>query len=166
MQDPAEVKPQASAIETDRSGVRIPPPLIYIAGFLVGVALELAFPIAALPLAIVLAALIVGVAIWLALDGAAMLQFRRSGTSMVPMKPTTALVTSGPYRFTRNPMYVGMAALYAALALAVGVIWAIAVLPLVLLAIDRLVISREERYLERKFGDKYLQYRRRVRRWL
>jgi protein-S-isoprenylcysteine O-methyltransferase Ste14 len=152
--------------EADRSGVKIPPPLLYIAGFVVGVALELAFPIAALPLALALAALFVGVAIWLALDGAAMLHFRRSGTSMVPMRPSTALVTSGPYRFTRNPMYVGMAVLYAALALALGVIWALAVLPLVILAVDRLVIAREEPYLERKFGEQYREYKRRVRRWL
>ena len=150
----------------DRSGVKIPPPLFYIAGFLVGVVLELAFPIAALPLTIALAAALIGVAIWLALDGAAMLHFRRSGTSMVPMRPTTALVTSGPYQFTRNPMYLGMAVLYAALALALGVIWALAVLPLVILAVDRLVIAREEPYLERKFGEQYREYKGRVRRWL
>jgi protein-S-isoprenylcysteine O-methyltransferase Ste14 len=166
MQEPSSVNSPASRIETDRSGVRIPPPLIYIAGFLVGVALEVAFPIAALPLALALAAALVGIVIWLALDGAAMLHFQRARTSMVPMRPSTALVTSGPYRFTRNPMYLGMAVLYAALALALGVIWALAVLPLVILALDRLVIAREEPYLERKFGDQYRQYRGRVRRWL
>jgi protein-S-isoprenylcysteine O-methyltransferase Ste14 len=155
-----------SGNEPDLSGVKVPPPLFFIAGFLVGVALELLFPIAALPLAVALAALLVGIAIWLALDGAAMLHFRRSGTSMVPMRPTTALVTSGPYQFTRNPMYLGMAVLYVALALALGVIWALAVLPLVILAVDRLVIAREEPYLEGKFGDQYRDYKRRVRRWL
>ena len=150
----------------DRSGVNFPPPLIYIAGFMVGVALEVAFPIAALPLGLALAAAFIGLAIWLALDGAAMLHFRRARTSMVPMRPTTALVTSGPYRFTRNPMYVGMAVLYAAVALSLGVIWALAVLPLVIIAVDRLVIAREEPYLERKFGDEYREYKSRVRRWL
>jgi protein-S-isoprenylcysteine O-methyltransferase Ste14 len=63
-------------------------------------------------------------------------------------------------------MYVGMAALYAALAVALGVIWALATLPLVLVAVDRLVIAREEPYLERKFGGPYRDYRRRVRRWM
>jgi protein-S-isoprenylcysteine O-methyltransferase Ste14 len=154
--------------DPDSSGVRIPPPLIYIVGFLVGVALELAFPIAALPLALAVSAALIGFAIWLALDGAAMLHFRRARTSMVPMKPSTALVTSGPYGygFTRNPMYVGMAVLYAALALALGVIWALAFLPVVIFAVDRLVIAREEPYLERKLGDNYRDYKRRVRRWL
>jgi protein-S-isoprenylcysteine O-methyltransferase Ste14 len=156
----------AAGEPADRSGVTIPPPLIYVAGFLVGIVLELLFPIAALPLALALAAALIGGLIWLALDGAAMLHFRRARTSMVPMKPSTALVTSGPYRLTRNPMYVGMAVLYAALALALGVIWALAVLPIVILAVDRLVIAREEPYLKRKFGDRYLEYKRRVRRWL
>lgn len=129
-------------------------------------ALELAFPIGALPLALALLGGLIGGALWLALDGRAMLRFRRAGTSIAPTKPTTALVTSGPYRLTRNPMYVGMACLYAGLALALGVIWALAVLPLVLLAVDRLVIVREERYLEGKFGEEYREYMRRARRWL
>lgn len=150
----------------DRSGVRIPPPLLYVAGFLGGVGLELAVPIGALPLALALLSGLIGFGSWLALDGPAMILFRRAGTSMVPMRPTTVLVTSGPYRVTRNPMYVGMAALYLGLALALGVIWALALLPVVLLAVDRLVIVREERYLDTKFGEAYRDYKSRVRRWL
>jgi protein-S-isoprenylcysteine O-methyltransferase Ste14 len=95
-----------------------------------------------------------------------MVFFRRAGTSMIVTNPTTAMVTSGPYRFTRNPMYLGMAFLYIALALAFGVIWALIVLPAVIVAVDRLVIAREEPYLEAKFGDRYRAYKRRVRRWL
>lgn len=166
MQRPASINAPMSRDQPDRSGVKVPPPLIYVAGFLVGIVVELLFPISALPLPLALAAACTGLAIWLALDGAAMLQFRSARTSMIPMKPSTALVTSGPYRVTRNPMYVGMAVLYAALALALGVIWALAILPFVLLAVDRLVIAREEPYLERKFGDEYRQYKGRVRRWL
>jgi protein-S-isoprenylcysteine O-methyltransferase Ste14 len=166
MQPPTSIEERTRASGPDRSGVNFPPPLIYIAGFMLGVALEVAFPIAALPLGLALAAAFIGVAIWLALDGAAMLHFRRARTSMVPMRPTTALVTSGPYGFTRNPMYVGMAVLYSALALSLGVILALAVLPLVIIAVDRLVIAREEPYLERKFGDQYREYKSRVRRWI
>ena len=150
----------------DRSGVRIPPPLIFVAGFLAGVALELAFPIGALPFALALIAGLLGGALWLALDAPAMSRFRGAGTSIVPMRPTTALVTSGPYRFTRNPMYLGMAFLYAGLALAFGTIWALVLLPVVLLVVDRQVIAREERYLESKFGEAYREYKSRVRRWL
>lgn len=148
------------------SGVAFPPPLLYVVGFLVGVGLELVFPVGRPPLAVTLAGVLVGAAGWLLLDGAAMRSFGRAGTSTAPFKPSTTLVTDGPYRFTRNPMYVGMAFLYVAVALALGLLWPLAVLPLVLLAVDRLVIAREEPYLERTFSDDYRAYRARVRRWL
>jgi protein-S-isoprenylcysteine O-methyltransferase Ste14 len=148
------------------SGVAFPPPLLYVAGFLVGVGLELAFPVGRPPLVVTLAGVLIGAIGWLLLDGAATRLFARAKTSMVPYKPSTTLVTGGPYRFTRNPMYVGMAFLYAALAFAIGLVWPLAALPLVLLAVDRLVIAREEPYLERTFGEDYRAYRARVRRWL
>jgi protein-S-isoprenylcysteine O-methyltransferase Ste14 len=159
-------KPEAAAPKASTSGIRVPPPLYYVAGFLVGVALELIFPTNWPPFGIRLAATLLAGGAWLALDGAAMVSFRRAGTSMVPMNPTTALVTSGPYRFTRNPMYLGMAFLYVAFAFAFGVIWALAFLPPVLVIVDRLVIAREEPYLEREFGQAYRDYKARVRRWL
>jgi protein-S-isoprenylcysteine O-methyltransferase Ste14 len=152
--------------DSDTSGVRVPPPLFYIAGFLVGVALELAFPIGDPPFVVALAGALIGGGLWLALDGAAMLFFIRAGTSIVPTNPTTALITSGPYRFTRNPMYLGMAFLYVALAFALGMIWALMLLPVVIAAVDRLVIAREEAYLVRRFGQVYRDYMTRVRRWL
>jgi protein-S-isoprenylcysteine O-methyltransferase Ste14 len=151
---------------TDTSGVAFPPPLLYVAGFLVGLGLEVAFPVGRPPLTVTLVGVLIGAAGWLLLDGAAMRSFGRVKTSMIPFKPSTALVTDGPYRFTRNPMYVGMAFLYVALAFALGLLWPLAVLPLVLLAVDRLVIAREEPYLERRFGEDYRAYRARVRRWL
>jgi protein-S-isoprenylcysteine O-methyltransferase Ste14 len=150
----------------DSAGVWIPPPLFYVAGFLLGFAVELALPLSRPPLALALAGGAICIAIWLALDGSAMLRFRSARTSMVPMKPSTALVTSGPYLATRNPMYVGMAFLYAGLALLLGVIWSLAFLPAVLLMVHRFVIAREERYLEAKFGEEYRAYKGRVRRWL
>ncbi len=92
--------------------------------------------------------------------------FLKRGTSLIPGKRAEALVTSGPYRFTRNPMYVGMAFLYVGLALWLDVLWALAFLPVVLLVVDRRVIAPEERYLEARFGDEYRAYKQRVRRWL
>ena len=151
---------------SDTSGVRVPPPAYYLAGLLGGAALELAFPVDGPPIFVVLPVALAGGALWLALDGAAMLHFRRAGTSMIPLNPSTALVTTGPYRFTRNPMYVGMAALYIALAVTLGLIWALFLMPLVVFAVDRLVIAREEAYLTRKFGQPYRDYSARVRRWL
>jgi protein-S-isoprenylcysteine O-methyltransferase Ste14 len=159
-------EPAAAAHQTDASGIRVPPPLYYVAAFLVGVALELIFPTSWPPFGVRLAATLLAGVAWLALDGAAMVLFRRAGTSMVPMNPTTALVTSGPYRFTRNPMYLGMAFLYIAFAFAFGVIWALAFLPAVVVIVDRFLIAREEPYLERRFGQPYREYKARVRRWL
>jgi protein-S-isoprenylcysteine O-methyltransferase Ste14 len=152
--------------ETDSSGVKFPPPALYLAGFLAGLTVELVFPIDRPPAGVTIAVAVIGVALWMALDGAAMLLFLRAHTSIAPANPTTTLVTSGPYRFTRNPMYVGMAFLYVALAVALGVIWALLFLPAVLVAVDRLLIAREEPYLEARFGEPYRAYKRRVRRWL
>jgi protein-S-isoprenylcysteine O-methyltransferase Ste14 len=160
------LEPEAAAPKAETSGIRVPPPLYYLAAFLVGVALELAFPTSWPPFGVRLAGTLLGGAAWLALDGAAMVRFRRAGTSMVPTNPTTALVTSGPYRFTRNPMYLGVAFLYIAFAFAFGVIWALAFLPAVVVVVDRFVIAREEPYLERRFGQAYRDYKAQVRRWL
>ena len=154
----------ADAGET--SGIRVPPPLYFIAGLLVGFGLEQALPIDRPPAWVTIAGVTIGVAAWLALDGAAMVSFGRAKTPMNPFNPTTTLVTGGPYRFTRNPMYVGMAFLYVALALAFGLIWALILVPAVILAVDRFVIAREEPYLEARFGEPYRDYKRRVRRWL
>jgi len=154
-----------TASDTETAGIRVPPPLFYIAGFLVGIGLELAFPIDRPPMAVTLAGAAIGIAAWLALDGAAMLFFRRAGTSMIPLNPSTALVTTGPYRFSRNPMYLGMAFLYVGLAFALGFVWPLVVLPVVIAAVDQLVIALEEAYLVRRFGQAYCDYMRRARRW-
>ena len=150
----------------ETSGVRFPPPLLYLAGFLAGVALEAAAPVDRPPLAVTLAATAITLAAWWHFDGRATVAFMRARTSMIVMKPSTTLVTEGPYRLTRNPMYVGMAFLYIAIAFAVGLVWPLAFLPFVLIAVDRLVIAREEPYLLRRFGAPYADYAARVRRWL
>lgn len=157
---------RATGSNADTPGIRIPPPTYYVVAFLAAIALELAFPTSWPSLGVRIAVAVLAAGAWLALDGAAMVSFRRAGTSMVPMNPTTALVTSGPYRFTRNPMYLGMAFLYLAFAFAFGVMWALAFLPAVIVIVDRFVIAREEPYLERKFGQAYRDYKARVRRWV
>src|SRR5918992_954083 len=145
---------------TETPGVPLPPPLLYLGGLLVGLALELAFPIDGPPTWVRIAAGVAGVAGFAYLGGGATGRFRRAGTNVIPFKPTTALVTDGPFRVTRNPMYVGMACLYVAIAVGFSLIWALILLPLVLVAVDRLVIAKEEPYLERLFGERYLEYKR------
>ncbi|MFP3374627.1 methyltransferase family protein, partial [Pseudomonas sp. SIMBA_068] len=78
--------------------------------------------------------------------------------------PTTLMATTGPYRWTRNPMYLGMALVYAGIAVGFDGAIALALLPLVLIVIQKQVIAREERYLESKFGDDYRRYKAEVRR--
>lgn len=146
--------------------MRVPPPLIYILGFGLGVGLERAVATPNLPGPAALGAALVAVVIAALLDGGAMRRFLREHTAMEPWRPSSALVTTGPYRFTRNPMYLGMACLYAGIAFAFGMLWSLGLLPFVLVVIDRAVIAREERYLERRFGDAYRTYRGQVRRWI
>jgi protein-S-isoprenylcysteine O-methyltransferase Ste14 len=81
-------------------------------------------------------------------------------------KPVPRLTTDGPFRYTRNPGYLSLAMIYAGIAVLRNALWVILLLPLVLFVIQREVIGREERYLERTFGEEYLDYKTRVRRWV
>ena len=81
-------------------------------------------------------------------------------------KPVSSLVQEGPFRYSRNPGYLSLTMLYAGVAILRNALWAILLLPLVLFVIQREVIGREERYLERTFGEEYLAYKARVRRWV
>jgi protein-S-isoprenylcysteine O-methyltransferase Ste14 len=151
---------------SDSAGVRVPPPLIYLAGLAVGFGLEALLPGTSLS-GLVRWVLGGGVfAAGLFLAGSFNTVFARKGTAVEPWKPTTAIVTGGPYQFTRNPAYVAMALMYVGIALLGDSLWALAPLPLVLAVIDRGVIAREERYLQRKFGREYLDYKATARRWI
>ena len=112
MNQPAERA--AAAPATDTTGIRVFAFLYYVAGFLVGVALELIFPTSWLSSDVRLAATLVAASGWLALDIGAIALFGAAGTSIWPMVPSTALVTSGPYRISRNPQYLGIAFFHAA----------------------------------------------------
>ena len=150
----------------DHSGVFIPPPLFYVLPLAAGALLQRFYPIAVLPPRIALVAGVLLVALGIALFASAFFNFRRARTSLVPIKPTTAIVETGPYRFTRNPMYLSLALAYLGVTLWMDSLWPLLFLPLVLFTVQRAVIAREERYLEAKFGDEYRGYKTRVRRWI
>ena len=95
-----------------------------------------------------------------------MLTFRAAQTAILPSRAASRIVTGGPYRFTRNPMYVGLTAAYVGTTLLIGTLWPIVLLPIVLSLLVRLVIRREEVYLLSAFRDEYATYAARVRRWL
>ena len=96
----------------------------------------------------------------------ALILFRRSRTAVFPTRPTSAIVQTGPYRYSRNPIYVGMFAIIAGAAIALDSLWQFAALALFYLVIRWGVVAREEAYLARKFGAEYADYVSRVRRWL
>jgi len=139
---------------------------VYLAGFGCGLLVELDAPSPELPAWLRVAGGVAGILLLLLLDTRAMLRFRRHATSFNPSRPAQTLVTDGPYRVTRNPIYIGMACAYAGATLAANVLWPLAFLPAVLFVIGRAIVPREERHLAVRFGEEYERYRRRVRRWL
>ena len=145
-----------------------PPPLIYAGALVASLVLQLAFPVKVKLLPrrvsrrfgaslIAIAGLLVTFAFRL---------LRQAGTEVNPTRPTTALVVKGPFQFTRNPLYLSLTLAYSGIAMLMNGLWAMLILPVVLLVMRRGVIDREERYLERKFGEEYLRYKAQVRRWL
>ena len=150
----------------DNPGVVAPPPFIYAGALAAGLLANRRIKLPFLPrrLARTLGPLLIvgGFAVGL-------LGFRemsRAGTNVDPYKPATAVVTGGPYRFTRNPMYVGFTLMYVGISALANALLPILLLPAVQQLMRRGVIEREERYLERKFGEEYLQYKNTVRRWI
>jgi protein-S-isoprenylcysteine O-methyltransferase Ste14 len=91
---------------------------------------------------------------------------KHAGTNVNPMQPTLAIVSDGPYRFTRNPLYLALIGLYLGITLAVGTVWPLVFLIPVVLVTHFGIIKREERYLAGKFGEPYSEYTKRVRRWI
>jgi protein-S-isoprenylcysteine O-methyltransferase Ste14 len=154
--------------EPEHAGVIVPPPLIYavVLALALGIDLLVDGPRFGLPRP---ATWLAGGVFFLAgllLTIAAASRFRSAGTDVRPWKETTALVTEGLYRYTRNPMYLGMTLIYVAFSLLADSVIALAFVLLLLVIITYAVIRREEHYLEVKFGEKYRRYKERVRRWL
>ena len=149
----------------DIAGVIAPPPLIFLPAILVGLGLEWLVRadtnLGRIGLYVGLALIVVSVIIAVL----ARRQFLKGGTSLRVEVPSTAILSTGPYRFSRNPLYLTLAMLQVGIGLALGFAWIVVmVVPAVLLTRFG-VIAREERYLERKFGEEYLSYKNRVRRW-
>ena len=153
----------------DNAGVRIPPPLIFALPLVAGLILQRLWPLAAVSSStgtIVRRAGAALIFLALALTYWAIFSFRRMGTTVVPVQPATALVLRGPYRFSRNPMYLAMALLYLGISCWALALWPLLFLPFVLVIIQRSVIGREEAYLGRRFGEGYRRYLASVRRWI
>ena len=151
---------------SETAQVLVRPPIAWAVAVIAGFALDWFEPLPVLPedwpnglLGAVVFVLALALAIW------AMDTMTRAGTNVPTNRPTTAMVESGPYRFTRNPIYLGMFLVVIGLAIAFNSLWLLAMLVPFALVIRYGVVAREEAYLERKFGDVYRGYRSRVRRW-
>ncbi len=149
----------------DHANVIAPPPLIYAGALVLGFFAQWAYPIDFLPrkLARAIGLLLVGLNFLIGFS--AFKAMRRAHTSVRPDTPTTALVTTGPFRYTRNPIYLSFTVFYAGISLIANVLWPFLLLPIVLIAMNLGVIAREEQYLQQKFGQEYIQYMACVRRW-
>ena len=150
----------------DNPGVVARPPLLYLVAFLVALVCQWVWP---MPIFGQTGALLPGLAliapgVAIALWGRRTMQ--AAGTNINPTLPATAIVTSGPFRYSRNPLYIALTLLYLGLTLAFNTLWGIIVLVPLLIVMHRGVVLREERYLEKKFGESYRQYRSRVRRYV
>ena len=155
---------QAATAVASRGPIR--PPLVYLCSIGLGLFAHLFWPVQVLPASV---SAPIGIALVLpacALFISSVRTFRKAGTPVPGNRPTTMIVRAGPYRFSRNPDYVGQALVTAGLGVLFGTVWVLIVLVPVLLLVRYGVIAREERYLERRFGQEYRDYCARVRRWL
>lgn len=150
----------------DSPGIHLPPPFLFVVGLIGGVAIDgnvLQWR------HVLHASQWIGVAVGvagLALIGLTLALFASHRTRPEPWEPATNLIEVGPYRLSRNPMYLGMAVTSAGIAIFFESVVAMVLLGLVVVIIDRWVIAREEAYLARQFGDEFEAYRKRVRRWI
>ena len=151
---------------TDRASVKIHPPVllalhIFIA-WLLGMAIALPFKVPP-----IFSNVGLGLAGLGFLFGAlALYEFRKARTTVDPHGSVKTIVSKGIYRFTRNPIYLGMACMLLGFPLTFGNVWGIVLTPVFILLMNSLVIQHEEAYLEKKFGDVYAGYKSRVRRWI
>jgi protein-S-isoprenylcysteine O-methyltransferase Ste14 len=154
------------ATDKKTAGIIAPPPIIFLALLLAGVELDVQLPApflndvvqAVVGSALIITALsLVGWCVWL---------FRRAETPVEPYKPTLHLVESGPYGWSRNPIYLALVVAFVGAAFAIDTLWLFALIPGLVSALQWGVILREERYLNELFGDAYGAYCQKVRRWI
>ncbi len=147
----------------------IPPPLLFAVPLIVGIFLERRFPLLDSRAGLAQASNWAGIALIAlgamhALWALGLFALRR--TTLAPHHVSVSLVTTGVYRWTRNPMYVGLVLIYLGVSLLTSAVWAVLLLPLPVIAVNTAIIPLEERLLDTAFGPAYAQYKARVRRWI
>ncbi len=165
-QGPPRQDNAADQSSTDHAEVVIRPPVLWVLLVAAGIGLDFLVPLPFMPAGFPM--VWVGIGVWLAgfaLAAFAIRQFRHAGTEVQTHTPTAAIVDTGVFAFSRNPIYLGAHIGIAGVAIALDSLWILSTLVPFYLVIRYGVVAREEAYLERKFGDAYLTYKARVRRW-
>ena len=148
-------------------GIRIPPPVIYAAALAIGFVLNYLWPMSPLSGSSRYVIGLVVISVNLLIMPSVLRRFRRADTPFFNLrKPASALITEGPYRFSRNPSYVSLTLLYLGIGILLNNGWILILVRPVFLVMDLWVVRREERHLEAKFGKDFLRYKGAVRRWL
>jgi protein-S-isoprenylcysteine O-methyltransferase Ste14 len=161
-----EVTIVPTTLSKDNAGVVAPAPVIYGASFAIGLAAEFTLPTVPLPRTVAFWFGVVVIALSIPIVVSAVKALARARTAFDARKPTTSIVCDGAFHYSRNPTYLSLTLLYIGLALVLGLSWVLLmVVPAVALT-QWGVVLREERYLEAKFGEEYLSYKTKVRRWL
>jgi protein-S-isoprenylcysteine O-methyltransferase Ste14 len=152
--------------DQDNPGVIAHPPFLFIAFLAAGIVLHLirALPLGSAPALRWLGALLMMMGVMLAVWGRRTMT--NAGTNINPKQPATFLVVTGPFRYSRNPLYLALTLAYSGLALLINTLWPLILLIILLPMVHWGIVRREERYLERKFGEIYLRYCAVTRRWL
>ena len=152
----------------DSPGVYTPPPLVYAITFIMALVMQKRFPIDDSLFHRQWTKMLGGLLLVTALFFLArsLGQFFQSKNTVVSIKPATSLQTTGIYGMTRNPMYLGLAIVFLGITCFIGNWWNIILFPLLLLIVQEYIIKREEKYLQRRFEQEYLDYKSKVRRWL
>jgi protein-S-isoprenylcysteine O-methyltransferase Ste14 len=153
----------------DHPGVYVPPPLFYVAVFLLAAFVQSKMPIDESAFHHVFVKIIGITIILIAVIFflfRSLRQFFKSKNTVITILPANSLQTDGIYSVTRNPMYAGLALVYLGVTCFIGSWWNIILFPFLLLVVQELIIKREEKYLVRRFGQSYLEYKKKVRRWL
>jgi protein-S-isoprenylcysteine O-methyltransferase Ste14 len=150
----------------DHAGIRIPAPILAIVHIIMAILLGLLVPLP-IPAPISIKWLGLGLAaLGFVLGILAVIEFRRARTASNPKKPAQNFVTTGIYRYTRNPIYLGFVLMLIGLPLNMGIYWGFILVWSLVTFMNNMVIKHEEAYLEKKFKDQYIEYASHVRRWL
>ncbi|MEX0828581.1 MAG: isoprenylcysteine carboxylmethyltransferase family protein [Haliea sp.] len=166
MTEPTPTPDETPRAEQDHAQVKFPPPLIFVLLILLSLGLDYLWPLGmGIPETfqpIGIAVTLFGVTVVILINS----QFKHNSTAIEPWKPTTTLITHGFYRWSRNPIYLGFCLFNIGIGVAMNSLWIVlSFLPGAIL-VYYIAIAREEKYLERRFGEEYLAYKRQVRRWL